>query len=157
MDARGALIVTYLDSSALLRLIMGHGEISAVALALITNPISSVLTSLEISAAIYKQWHDGQTSEGERDALLAIAEQRILAALALLDLDAEVVSEAQKVVAAHPLRTLDALHVATAIRANRYVRRRGARLAFLTADRRQYEAAREIFGTDAVTFVPPWR
>lgn len=150
------MIATYIDSSAFLRLIMKQGDVSAVEHALGVNPISSMLAGLEIRAAIFKQWHDGQISEAERDTLLAVSEERILANLALLDLGSDTVSEARNVAARHSLRTLDALHVATAIRANRYLRRRGARLEFVTADRRQSEAAREIFGVGTVTFVPPW-
>ncbi|MGI8968113.1 MAG: type II toxin-antitoxin system VapC family toxin [Chloroflexota bacterium] len=149
------MIVTYIDSSAFLRLIMNQGNVSAVEHALGANPTSSTLAGLEIRAAIFKQWHDGQILEEERDTLLAVSEQRILANLALLDLSPETLSEAGNVVERHSLRTLDALHVATAIRANRYLRRRGARLDFVSADRRQSEAAREIFGTGTVTFVPP--
>ncbi len=151
------MIATYIHSSAFLRLIMQQGDVSAVERALGANPTSSTLAGLEIRAAIFKQWHDGQISEGERDTLLVVSEQHILVNLALLDLGPETVSEAQNVVARHSLRTLDALHVATAIQANRYLRRRGARLEFVTADRRQSEAAREIFDPDSVTFVPPWR
>ncbi len=149
------MIVTYIDSSAFLRLIMKQGNVSAVEHALGANPTSSTLAGLEIRAAIFKQWHDGQILEEERDTLLAVSEQRILANLALLDLSPETLSEAGNVVERHSLRTLAALHVATAIRANRYLRRRGARLDFVSADRRQAEAAREIFGTGTVTFVPP--
>lgn len=151
---RRGLIVTYLDSSALLRLVMGQGDVSIVETALAANPTSSSLTSLEIEAAIYKKWHDRQMTEVERDVLLAVAEQRILETLVLLELDAETLSEAHGVTKAHPLRTLDAIHVAAAIRAGRYARRHSARLDFVSADRRQAEAARQIFGNDAVIFVP---
>lgn len=122
-----------------------------------SGPTSSILAEIELHAAISKRWRDGDIWEEERDALLAIVDTEIIPALTLLPLDDEVRAAARQVVAAHPLRTLDALHVATAIVAQRHAKRHGSSLRFCTADRRQVEAATVIFGLEHVALVPPRR
>jgi predicted nucleic acid-binding protein len=151
------MILTYLDTSAVMRLVAREGDLTAVELTLQTAPVSSVLIAVELRAAICKRWHDGILTAEERDQLLALVEMSILPALTLLPLNDSVLSEANGVVAAHPVRTLDALHIATAIIAERRTRRHGATLQVCTADRRQADAAAAIFGGQHVIFVPPWR
>jgi hypothetical protein len=62
---------------------------------------------------------------------------------------------AHTVVSNHSIRTLDALHVATAVIACRRARRHGTSFQFCTADRRQAGVAEAVFSGRLVTFVPP--
>lgn len=151
------MTVTYIDSSAILRQVAREGDFRAVDQALASGAISSVLTRLEVLAAIYKRCHDGEMSVSDRDAMLGIAETATFPALDFSDLDATVFLEAQRLVVTYPLRPLDALHVATAAIADADLRRHGVELHFCTPDRRQANAAKAIFGDARVIFVPPWR
>lgn len=157
MDAGRPLLVTYLDSSALARLILGEGDLSAVRRALHDGPISSELMVVETRAAMWKRWHDGNIDDTERDELLSIADSLLFSAISMLSLNGKVMAEASAIVARFPVRTLDALHLATAALAFRQARRHGSVLRFCTADRRQSAAAMELFGGEHVLLVPPWR
>jgi predicted nucleic acid-binding protein len=142
------LIVTYLDSSALVRLIVREGDVALVEQAMSAGPVSSILAKLEVQAAIYKRWHDREITQRDRDTLLDIAGMLVFSALTFLVLDTDVLTIAQGVIAEYPLRTLDALHVATAVRADRVAKRRGSSLQLCTADRRQAEVAESILGPE---------
>lgn len=148
------MIVTYLDSSVLVRLITGEGPVELIQTALASGPISSTLAQLEVRAAIFKLWRDGNVSTPERDVLLAESAEAIFPLLTLVALDHEVLAGAQDVVASYPLRSLDSIHVATAVRAARLAKRQGSSLDFCTADQRQARAAEAIFGLDHLTVVP---
>ena len=151
------MIVTYLDTSAVMRRVAREGELAAVEQALGRAPVSSALIAVELHAAICKRFHDGILTEAARDQHLALAEAGILPLMTLLPLSDTVLREAQQVVATYPIRALDALHLATAILTARRARRRGSTLDFCTADRRQADAAAAIFGAQQIIFVPPWR
>jgi len=56
--------------------------------------------------------------------------------------DGSVQGEAERIIFAHPLRAADALHVAGALAVDRNLRPDGESIEFVTADRRQAEAAR---------------
>ena len=157
MDAGRPLLVTYLDSSALARLIFGEGDLSTVRRALQEGPISSELTIVEIRAAIWKRWHDKNVDETERDECVSVADSLLFPTISMLSLTSKVVAEASTVVTRFPIRTLDALHLATAAIASRQARRHGRVLRFCTADGRQSAAAVDLFGSDHVLIVPPWR
>ncbi|MGI8553001.1 MAG: type II toxin-antitoxin system VapC family toxin [Dehalococcoidia bacterium] len=151
------MIITYVDSSATMRLVSQEGDVSLVERAMASNPISSLLMNLELHVAIFKRWHDGALDTAVRDRLISITEGRIIPAFTLLPLDAAVVDEARAVATEYSVRTLDALHVGTAVIASRSARRYGSTFDFCTADRRQAEAATKIFGSLHVSFVLPWR
>lgn len=120
-------------------------------------PISSELTVVETRAAIWKRWHDKDLDETERDAFLSAADSLLFSTITMISLNSDVVAEASNVVARFPVRSLDALHLATAVIAFRQARRHGRVLRFCTADKRQSAAAVELFGGDRVLEVPPWR
>lgn len=120
-------------------------------------PITSELAAVEIRAAIWKRRHDGTIDDTERDALLSAADTLLFSAISMLSLSSDVVTEASGLVARFPVRTLDALHLASALIAQRHARRHGRKFQFCTADRRQHTAAGELFGAEGVIFVPPWR
>ncbi len=69
----------------------------------------------------------------------------------------DTLSEARGVSARYPVRTVDALHLATAIGADQRLRPAGLHMRFCTADAQQAAAARGLFGASEVDFVPPWR
>jgi predicted nucleic acid-binding protein len=155
VDAGGSLTVTYLDTSALMRLVTGKGDVAPVERSMSFQPSTSTLTELELLSAIYRRWREGAEAEANRDELLQAVERRISPALTLLPLTDDVLREAGHVVSDHPVRSLDAIHLATAVIASRHARRHGARLTFCTADRRQATAAEAIFGATQVILVPP--
>ena len=147
---------TYLDTSALLRMVENRGDLAKVDAALRGEPLTASLAELECWAAINKKWHDGEITAPQRDELLAVA-TTLLEAVNLMTTDDEVLTEAFAMTRLHPLRTLDGLHLASAEVANRVLLRRGHAVRFCTADRRQADAAARHFGADQVDFVPPWR
>jgi predicted nucleic acid-binding protein len=157
MGSRGPLTVTYIDSSAVLRLIFQEGEQAAIRRSMRANPITSTLTRLEVSAAIHSRRRQGDLSTVQADGLIAGADVLAFDVAALLAVNERVLIEAGNVVAHHAVRSLDAIHLATAVLAQQAERRPGAGLTFCTADRRQGEAAEQLFGSDHVIMIPPWR
>ena len=157
MDSGRPILATYLDSSALVRLIVREGDVGDVEAAMHQGPTSSVLAKLEMQAAIYKRWHDRLIDAAARDGFLAGVASDIEPVLAFTPLDGGVFVEARAVVQSYSLRTLDAIHLATARIVERRAKRHGARFHFCTADRRQAAAAEAVFGAERVMMVPPWR
>jgi predicted nucleic acid-binding protein len=148
------MIATYLDSSALVRLCVGEGELGDVEEAMNGLPITSVLAAVEMPIAIEARFHRGLIGADERDELLGAASQ-ILAAVGKVGLSATARREAVAAARANLLRAPDAIHVGTAVVVNRHQQRRGNTLRFCTADVRQGEAAAMSLGSDRVTVLPP--
>jgi predicted nucleic acid-binding protein len=144
----------YVDTSALLRMVEGRGDCSLVEAAFREVAMSSELAELECWVAIHKRWHDGELSLGERDRLLDATRRRAIDPLVLLRMDGDVQAEARGIAGRFPVRTLDALHVATALLADRRTRPTGRSLRFCTADVRQAAAARGVLGTAQVDLLP---
>jgi len=127
----------YLDTSAVLRAVLETGTTPEVearirqAGVLITSRLSLV----ESARALHRLRLSGQVSE----ARLADAERATAAVWArceLWELTPTVCEAARHVAPSRPLRTLDALHLATFVLA----RRRIAGLELLTVDERLHEA-----------------
>src|SRR5258708_33385853 len=74
LDARRRVIATYLDSSALVRLCVGEGDLRPVEEAILGLPVTSVLAAVELPIAIHTRFHRGLIDGQERDALLDINE-----------------------------------------------------------------------------------
>jgi predicted nucleic acid-binding protein len=148
------VIATYLDSSALVRLCVGEGELRDVEEAMAGLPITSVLATVEVPIAIEARFHRGRIDAGERDELLATAGE-ILSSVGKIGLSASARREAVAAAGGRLLRALDAIHVGTAVVVNRHQQRRGNRLHFCTGDVRQGEAAAACLGTGRVTVLPP--
>jgi predicted nucleic acid-binding protein len=155
VDPRGPLAATYLDTSVIARLVLREGDLDIAEQAMRTHPMSSLLARLETTAAISRRHHEGMITPEERDTLLAGAQADVLSALTLLPVDDEVFALARTTVIEHPVRTLDSLHLATALVAERHTRRHGGILRFCTADLRQERVARALFRHDRVLLVPP--
>lgn len=148
------MIATYLDSSALVRLCVGEGDLRVVEDAMAGLPVTSVLAAAEVPAAIQARFHRGQIDAEERDALLDIA-GRIMKSVGQVGLSAQVRREAVVSTEGHLLRALDAIHVGTAVVVNRHQHRRGNTLHFCTGDARQGKAAAACLGRDRVTVLGP--
>jgi predicted nucleic acid-binding protein len=123
----------YLDTSAVLRAVVETGTTPAIEARLRDAPalITSRLSLVESARAVHRLRLTGRVPE----ARLADAERDLAAVWArcdLWELTPAVCETARHVAPGTPLRTLDALHLATFIMA----RRRIARLELLTEDER---------------------
>lgn len=133
--------VLYLDTSAVLRAVLESGTTPEMeqAIGAADTLITSRLSLVEAERAFIRLRASGGTSEEqladagrELDALWARCE--------IWELSARVCEVALSVAPSKPLRTLDALHLATYLLA----RRRISHLELLTADQRLEEAARAV-------------
>lgn len=154
--AATAEVPTYVDTSALLRLVEWRGDRSMIDRAMQDAPLSSTLAQLECWSALHRQCHDGEITVERRNERLQRAEQ-LLRLIDLVPIDEGVVERARDLTRRHPLRTLDGLHLATAVVSGRLLELRGHHVRFCTADRRQAQAAEQELGTARVDLVPPWR
>ena len=148
------MIVSYLDSSGLLRLCLAEGDVSLVEAALASVPITSGLALVEVPNAISARFHRGAIAEQERNDLLRLAEE-VLRLVNTLEVSSDVLDEAVRVGSVFLVRALDALHLGTAVLAARQQARWGNQLRFCTADRRQAEAAMTLFGREHVDLLAP--
>jgi predicted nucleic acid-binding protein len=148
------VIATYLDSSALVRLCAGEGDLRDVESAMSGLPVTSVLAAVEMPATIWARFHRGEVSAAQRDELLGTAEE-ILASTGQVGLSAAARREAVAAAREHLLRALNAIHVGTAVVIGQVQRRRGNELRFCTGDVRQGRAAAARLGQDHVTVLPP--
>jgi hypothetical protein len=148
------VIATYLDSSALVRLCVGEGDLGEVEEAMGGLPITSVLAAVEMPIAIEARFLRGQISSAERDELVGATDQ-ILTSVGMVGLSAMARRAAVAAANGRLLRALDAIHVGTAVVVNRHQQRRGNILRFCTGDVRQGEAAAAFLGQDRVTVLAP--
>jgi hypothetical protein len=148
-------VPTYIDTSAVLRLVERRGDYSLAEVALRDSPTTSELATLECWASIHKRWHDGSITRGARDRLLQAVQGHALGAAILLSIDSDALAESRSVASRYPIRTLDAIHLGTAVVADRRLRPIGLKIRFCTADSRQATAARGLFGVSEVDLLPP--
>lgn len=141
----------YLDTSALAKWYLNEPRSRQVEDFLQTLPyaIISSLTTLEMSCLLARRRRGGELSAATEARVAARFEQDIADEhLLVLELGDEQVAEALRLIAllpAHPLRTLDALHLAIA---------RWSRVpALATADRIMAAAAEEA-GLEVHSFLP---
>ena len=105
-------MIAYIDSSVLMRVVLREPDALAEWGAL-AHGVTSVITKIESHRAIDRLWHHEQLSEDD------VAEKRLILSAFLprfdiRDLDAAVIEIASKPLPV-PLRTLDAIHLATAM------------------------------------------
>jgi hypothetical protein len=126
VNRAGAL--TYLDSSALVKLVLEERETTALLSFLGDRPthVSSVLAYVEVSRAARRE----SETAAERAA-------DVLELVNLIELDRTILDGA-RVVEPDRLRTLDAIHLATALSLGESLD------AFVTYDLRQSEAAARV-------------
>jgi predicted nucleic acid-binding protein len=135
----------YAESSAVLAWLLGEpvGQPVADALREARGVVASDLTLVECERALIRAWATGLIPEAERaDQSAALA--AVAAHWTVLHVDDEVILRARRPFPIEPLRTLDALHLASALVArsvvpglrllslDQRVRENGARLGFQT-------------------------
>lgn len=130
--------VLYLDSSAVLRAVLERGTTPAVEQQIgeAKYLLTSRLAPVEAARALLRL-----RLEGAAESVIADAERELDAVWArctIWELTREVTELASQVAPRLPLRTLDALHLATYLLARRTF---GDELSLLSADRRLLEAA----------------
>ena len=128
----------YFDSSALVKLyVQESGRPEVLRLLRRHEVVASVILPIEVRGALRR-----------RAAEISIESARLPAALQqmaadrvqwnLLAVSKEVLDRTQQIVASHAVRTLDAIHIASA---QEFAARLRAEVPFVSADRRQTEAA----------------
>jgi len=138
-------VLLYVESSAILAWLLGEERGGKVAQALADSDgvIASDLTVVECERVLIRAWSSGLISEAERsDQSSALA--HVAAHWTRLRVDEVVVERASRPFPIEPVRTLDALHLASALVArsvapglrlltlDQRVRENGERLGFVT-------------------------
>jgi predicted nucleic acid-binding protein len=132
----------YFDTSALIKRYVDEvGRREVLQLLRRHRCVTSQLLSVELRSALRRRVADGSLDARRvPDILKRFAADREF--WALIEVTSQVLQAAEKLVAAHPLRTLDAIHVASAERfADRLAT---SELTFVSADARQTAIAAAI-------------
>jgi uncharacterized protein len=131
----------YIDASALAKRYVREAGSAAVAKLLGRHAcLSSVLASVEVRGAIRRHIEAGLIDRVDLPAVLdRLAQDR--AHWTLVNLDSDVLAEAESLVTGHSIRALDAIHVASA---RVLSTRLGTPLLFVTADKRQGDLAEAV-------------
>lgn len=138
--------LTYLDSSAVVKRYVPEAGSSWVARLCEQEPIAiSLITIPEIASALARRTREGELSVQQRDGLLR-SFLRDVSSFIVIDMSQTVVLRATSLLMTAPasvrLRTLDALHLASAQMAFSRASRGGVETgAFVTADRALLNAA----------------
>lgn len=138
--------LAYLDSSALVKRYVPEVGSAWVSRLCQEQPVAiSLVTIPEVASALARRTREGAFTVPQRDVLFQVF-IRDARSLLLIDLNQTIVQDAATALLAAPrpvrLRTLDALHIASAQRAFVLARRRGiAPGDFVTADRALMDAA----------------
>ena len=102
--------------------------------------ISSRLTTIELRSVFKRKHSDGDIDSRAYDAIARKLESD-RSKWELVALSAAILDSAESLVNKHDIRTLDAIHLASAMTVNE---RLGGKLPFVTADLRQSEAATKL-------------
>jgi predicted nucleic acid-binding protein len=132
----------YFDASALVkRYIDEEGRREVLQLLRRYEVVTSAILSVELRSALRRRVSDGTLDAAQVPEILKrVATDR--AYWRLVEVASGVLAAAETLVAAHPLRTLDAIHVASAqLFAARII---AAELIFVSADARQTAAAAAV-------------
>lgn len=129
-------MVAYVDSSAMLSMLLREERAHEVqdAMRLASNVVTSALTTVECSRALLHARRSGRIDDNAERRLLrmlkeAEAEWNVQA------ITAQIVARAREPLPADPIRTLDALHIATILQLNVSF----SDLAVISLDRRMRE------------------
>ncbi len=140
-------MIAYADTSAIVRAYMpdepGHERVRRVLFHERWTVLTSVLADVEMAAAVRAAARAGRIADAEPLLDQVAADMAPDGPLVVLDLSAGggVLQRARELCDRHPLRALDALHLAVALVDGARIAG-DAGLAFLTCDARQAEAAR---------------
>ncbi len=136
----------YFDTSVLLkRYIQEGGSVQARTLFRRFRCLVSAIAPLEAVAALYRRLATGELRQGDLARLQALI-QRDRAHWELLEVHRQILERAEDVIREASVRTLDAIHLATAILAQTYA---GHRIPFITGDATQRDAGEQL-GFDVV-------
>jgi len=128
----------YVDTSLLVKRYVGEeGSARARALLRRHRVLSSALLPVEALAAIGRRRSAGDLSDRDFTGILA-ALQRDRQRWELVELTSQVLGRAEQLLHTERVRTLDALHIASALEVEGAI---GEKLPFLTSDTRQRVAA----------------
>ena len=144
----------FIDSSALLRRVLLEGDVAPVDELVVAGATTSTLAEVEVEVSIMRRRHAGEMNEAQANGCLQSALE-LFERLVRVDLTPAVRKEAVAVARAHRVRSLDAIQLASAAVQARIERRHGHTVGFCTADRRQAEAARSIFGERRTILLDP--
>ena len=127
------MATVYLETSALLAWLLGEPRAPEVAAAIdgADEVVSSVLTVTEAARGLLRAEQLGRLTAVERLELRGVLE-RLHTQWLLMEVTAEVLGRAAEPFPAEPVRTLDAIHLATALE----LRRAWPELVVLSLDRR---------------------
>jgi predicted nucleic acid-binding protein len=130
---------TYFDTSALVkRYVDEPGRREVLQLLRRNECVSSAVLAVELRSSLRRRVADGSIHAARLPAILKhVAADR--AYWTLVEVGTDVLAGAETLVAAHPIRTLDAIHVASAQLFAARVLMPG--LTFVSADKRQAETA----------------
>ena len=132
----------YFDTSALVkRYVRERGSAQVVSLLRRHDLLSSAITPVEVLSAVWRRKRDGDLSEMQFVELLSrIQSERIR--WELVEVGGTVLSRAEEIVQGTvPMRTLDAIHVASLIT---FQSAAGIRVPFITGDGRQRDTAEQM-------------
>lgn len=123
----------YAETSAVLRWLFAEENGSAVrtALAAAEKVMSSRLTLVEARRVLRRAEHDGRITAAQRADLLAVLAQAA-STWAILDVSEEVARRAEEAFPSEPVRTLDAIHLASVL----FLRQSFPDLVVVSADER---------------------
>jgi len=109
-------VTLYAETSAVLRWLFGEGGDDAIRTALATarKVVSSRLTLIETRRVIRRAEREGRLSAAECADVLAVFAQAA-ATWAILEISDEVARRAEEPFPSEPVRTLDAIHLASAL------------------------------------------
>jgi len=141
-------MTVYAESSAILALLLGE-DTAGVVRSILSDAdfvVSSGLTLVECDRTFHRAYDLGQLSQkqlaSKREAL-----EKVRSSWTILELDQAVLTTARGVIPGGPLRSLDALHLASAI----HSRMRIPETMILTLDRRLRQCATAL----GFTILPP--
>jgi len=128
----------YFDSSAVVKLyVQESGRAAVLRLLRQHELVASAILPVEIRGALRRRAAEKVIQSSRLPAALQqLAKDR--AQWNLLTVSTEILDRAEQIVAGHPVRTLDAIHIASA---QEFAGRLQAHVPFISADHRQIEAA----------------
>jgi predicted nucleic acid-binding protein len=130
----------YIDTSTYLKIFVKEsGSVQARELVRKHRVLSSAIVSVECFSALSRKKHAGELKPREFETLINKIRES-LAHIEIIRLTDDVLAQAGQIVAGAPIRSLDALHIASALIFQEAMR---LSLPFVTSDRRQLETARE--------------
>ena len=138
----------YAETSAVLRWLFGEGGGEEVrsALAAATKVTSSRLTLIETRRVVRRAEREARISAAQSADVLAVFAQAV-STWAILEVSGEVARRAEEAFPSEPVRTLDAIHLASAL----FLRQSFPDLVIMSTDERvRANAAQLGFQTDVV-------